>query len=266
MNTKLSFVRSILPLAALALLAPWASRADDATDAQKSQAFAKAVQQDNLAKEMSSIQAELASMHEEMKQLLPQDVGMIDKAFGQIDSLSANEMKSTLESLRDAARSGDLKGQLEKLADAYKGQTDAIHKMKDISGELAARGIRDDLTVKLTELLKREVVDMDEVNRLGQVSQTPGGLRDRFQQRYQVVFGDQSTVSDDVKGTITSINDSAANLPEDSRKFLTVATGIATQNRLADNASGAVVLTQNGPFAQAVSAQASVVDTLAMMV
>lgn len=268
MNTKPHVVptRILVAFVALVVSLPFIATADDAATQQQNAAYQKAIQQENLAKDMASIQAELASMHDEMKALLPADLEMIDRAFKQINSLSVNEMKATVESLRAAAKSGDVKSQLEQLANAYNNQTSAVIKIKDISGELSARGIRDDITDKLTDLLKRQAADMDEVARLGQMSQAPGGLRDSFQQRYQVVLGDQVSLSDDVKTTIQSINDAATNLPEDARKFMVAAAGIATQQRLAENAAGAVSLTQSGPFAQAVATQESVVDSIAMVI
>src|ERR1700677_125808 len=135
-------------LMALLASAPLVASADDNATAQQGLAYRQAVAQEALQKEMASVQAELSSMREEMKALLPQDVPMIDRAFKQIGSLSSNEMKATIDALRAASKSGDVKEQLEKLSEAYKNQTAAVTEIKNISGELSARKIRDDISVK----------------------------------------------------------------------------------------------------------------------
>ena len=52
--------------------------------------------QDALKKDMTTVQAELSSMREEMKEILPEDVALVDRAFKQIDSLSRNDMDTAI--------------------------------------------------------------------------------------------------------------------------------------------------------------------------
>ena len=266
MKLPIHFVRTHFFTIFALLAAAGMAYGDDAGSAQQNQAYQKAVQQENLQKDMVSIQQDLASMREEMKQLLPADVGLVDKAFKQIDSLSANEIRATIDSLRAAGRTGDVKGRLEQLASAYGNQTQAVVKIKGISGELSARGIREDVAEKLSELLKREVADMDEVGRLAQVGQNPDDLQGNYHQRYTVVLGDQVALTDDVKTTIQTITDAATNLPADVRGPLLAAAGIVKDHQLASNADQAVLLVHTGPFTPAVAAQGTVVDTLAMVI
>ena len=261
---SLGILGSLAPvLAALLAAAPLAS-ADDTATLQQSQAYRAAVAQEALQKDMASVQAELASMREEMKKLLPGDVATIDRAFRQIDSLSSNEMKSTIESLRAASRAGDLKTQLDKLSDAYKSQTAVISSIKQISSDLTARRISDDITMKLGDILKRQVADMDEVARIsraGQPAQRPDLAR-----RLDVVGGDQSGVTDDVKISIQTITDASTTLPAEVRKPMSGASAIIAQQKLAETADSAATLVRNGALDAAITAQASTANTVALVI
>ncbi|MEI8341283.1 MAG: hypothetical protein WCH43_07070, partial [Verrucomicrobiota bacterium] len=180
-------------------LAVHAAGAAEETSESQSEAYRASVAQDTLKTDVTAIKAELNSLREEMRQLMPQDVATVDRAFKQLDSLSRNEMAKAVESLRNASRTGDMKSQLSLLSGTVKDQGTIGTSLKRMAIDLNARQSIASVGPKLSEILERQVSAMNEVTRLAKIENLPAKLRDKAKRRLEVVVEDQNGITEDVK-------------------------------------------------------------------
>src|SRR5437764_513429 len=118
---------------------------------RQSGAYRASVAQDAMKKDAASIQAELATLREDMRQLMPENVGVVNRAFSQLDSLSKKEMEAAIGALREASKTGDVKPQIQKFADAFKDQQQIGESLKSLASDLNARQVHVATDQKLTE-------------------------------------------------------------------------------------------------------------------
>jgi hypothetical protein len=264
MKIRFSSVGKSLLFCLSALFTLYASGADEPNERQ-SEAYQASVKQDALKTDVAAIKGELADLREEMNQLMPQDVALVDKAFKQLDSLSRNEMEKAVEALRTASRTGDLKSQMSTLAGAAKDQGTIGTSLKHMAADLQARQSVASINSKLSAILRRQIAVRNEIARLSAIETLPHKLRDRARQRLEVASGDQTGVAEDIKLVMKQIDDLAQNLPEESRAPVVKAAGVAHDAKLDESADSAVKFTQEGPFDQALVSQDAVSKTLVEM-
>jgi len=238
-----------------------AALAQEPNEAQ-SEAYRTSVAQENLKQDTAAVQAQLALLREEMRQVLPGEIATIDKAIKNLESLSREQMGSAIKDLRAASQTGDLAEQVKNLAGALKNQTSISSNLKKMSVDLVARQSIERMNPKLLELLRRQITANNEVLRLAKKNPDPTKLETSFKRRYELVCGDQDTLIEDVKTTFTQIDDLARNLPEQSRPPMQKASETASGQKLIENAAGAAQLVHRGPLDQAAGTQKSVVKTL----
>ena len=248
------------------LLAVAYLRAEEPATERQSEAYRASVTQDAMKHDAAAIQADLASLREDMRQLMPENVATVDRAFAQLDSLSKKEMEDAIGSLREASKTGDVKAQVQKFADAFKNQQKIGASLKNLAGDLNARQALVATNQKLTQLLKREIAAAKEVARLAQLGANERVLPRPMRHRYDVVCGDQDEVTNDIKLAIQSFADQSTSSTGGKENAIIQVTAIATEQRLAETADTAAKLTRQGPFTEANAAQNSVAKTLSTMI
>ena len=255
-----------LPAAALAILA--AGRAlgqgSSATD-QQSEAYQASVSQDGLKRDAASVRAELVRVRDQMRQLLPDDVATVDHAIAQMDSLSKEQMDRVIATLRGASRPGALSGDAKALAEALNDQGTISASLKRLAISLDARQSAENMAAELSALLMRQVEAKDELSRLARKEQTPDRLRNRDEERYEVVNEDQKSVSEDIKLLLERFERVAQTLTGDSQQKFARAVQVAHDGKLDDLADGAAAQTAKGPFDQAVDTQGRTAALLVSM-
>jgi len=264
MKAKQLFISMIIP-AWIAVSAIAQAGEPAQTSESQSEAYRAGVAQEALKSDVAAIRAELDSLRDEMRQLMPQDAATVDRAFKQLDALSKNEMEKAVDSLKNASRTGDLKSQLTSLLDASKDQGAIGTRLKRMAVDLSAHQSVAAIGPKLNELLRRQVAAMNEVMRLAKIEKLPAKLRDQAKRRMDVVADDQNGIAEDIKLVIKEIDDLSQNLPDDSKKPLVKAVEAARNGKLADGADFTVKLTREGPLDAAGAAQKSVTLILVEM-
>ena len=248
------------------VLAVACARAEEPATERQSEAYRASVTQDTMKHDAAAIQADLASLREDMRQLMPENIATVNRAFAQLDSLSKKEMEAAISALREASKTGDVKAQVQKFADAFKNQQKIGASLKDLANDLNARQALVATDQKLTQLLKREIATAKEVARLGQLGTDERSLPRPVRHRYDVVCGDQDDVTNDIKLVLQSFGDQSNGSTVGKEKDMVQVMTIATEQRLTETADTAARLTRQGPFAEANAAQNTVAKTLSAMI
>lgn len=256
------------PLPVLALTALTAARAvaqQSGSPERQSAAYQASVTQDGLKRDAVSIRAELVRVRDQMRQLLPDDVGLVDRAIQQMDSLSRDEMERVVRSLRGASRPEGLTGQAKTLADALRDQGTISASLKRLAVTLDARQNMAGMSADLSALLVRQIATREELVRLSRREPTPDRLRGRDHERYDVVNEDQKSVSEDMKLLLQRIERVAATLTGDAQQQYARVVTVAREGKLPELADAMTAQVANGPFPDATATQERAVNLLVSM-
>jgi len=221
--------------------------------------------QSDVKRDAEAIQAELKALKEQMQQLMPDDVALVNEAIAKLQALSQEEMNGAIGALQDASRSKDAKVQVEKISGALQRQGVVSTSLKKLSVDLQARETIESLAKELTELVRREVSSSFELTRLGRIQQAPGDLRNRDGERYQVANEDQKGITADIKLLGRKTENLAKEFAADPHNGLVQAAAVSIAEKLPDQAESAAALSASGPLSQAVEAQTKVIRTLVAM-
>lgn len=252
-----------IPALAVAMALP-AAFAEDAAD-QQSEAYRASMAQGDVKNDAAAIQAELIELRDQMKQLMPGDVAAVDAAIQKIQSLSQDQMGQAVTALQEASRSKDAAQQVQKITGALKNQGAVSTALKQLSVDLQAKEDQASLAAELSELVRREVAICLEIGRLGNIHQTPGELRNRHQERFQVANEDQKGVTADLKLLSRKVDNMSKDFATDPQNAVVQAAALGIAQKLTDSADQAQKLTETGPFNDAVVAQTQVIKTLVAM-
>lgn len=236
-----------------------------AQESQQSEAYRASMAQSDVKRDAEAIQAELKALKEQMQQLMPDDVALVNEAIRKLEALSQEEMSGAIGALQDASRSKDAKTQVEKISGALQRQGVVTTGLKKLSVDLQARETIESISKELSELVRREVSSSFELNRLGRIQQAPNDLRNRDGERYQVANEDQKGITADIKLLGRKIENLAKEFAADPHNGLVQAAAVSIADKLQEQADTASALSASGPLSQAVEAQTKVIRTLVGM-
>lgn len=249
---------------ALALVTSGA-RAQESTGNQ-SEAYRASMAQGDVKRDAATIQAELVNLRDQMRQLMPDNVAAVDRAIQKMQSLSKEEMEGAIIALQEASRSKDAKNQVEKIAGALKNQGIVSTALKQLSVELQARETLASIATEVSNLVRREVSVLQEVGRLGNIQQMPAELHaPRHKERLEVAKEDQKGITADLKLLERKLEMLSKDFGSDPQNGVVQAAGIATAQKLTEDADQALALTTGGPFSGAAASQTKVIKTLIAM-
>lgn len=248
---------------AVAVMLP-AAVGQDGTE-QQSEAYRASMAQGDVRNDAAAIQAALADLREQMLQLMPDDVPMVDAAIKKMQSLSQEEMGNAMAALQEASRSKDGAQQADKLAGALKSQGVVSTALKQLSVELKAKEDIASLATELSELVRRQVSVMLEITRLGKIQQMPADLHNRHQERYQVANEDQKGITADLKLLSRKVDNMSKDFAADPKNPLVQAAAVGIARKLSEAADQAQAGMVSGPFNNVIPVQTQVIETLVAM-
>lgn len=232
---------------------------------RQSEAYRASVAQETLKDNTAAVQAQLAEVAEAMRQLLPNEVGTVDRALKAMNNLSHDEMATTIQALRDASRSPDHAAQLTKLASALKDQAKISSTLRQLAIDLNARQSIEGISAELSALVRRQVKAQAEISRLGQVQPAPDHLRNEHRRRYEAANDDQKGITQDVVSFTSRLDDLARSLPDEAKARLGRAAVVARDRKLIETEQNAAKLTNDGPLPNAADLQNQCATTLVQM-
>ncbi|MGH8046226.1 MAG: hypothetical protein ACREKL_03185 [Chthoniobacterales bacterium] len=266
MSAKLKWIpasAAIATAAAAVLAATPIAFADDVD--QQSEAYQASMTQSDVKRDAAAIQAQLIELRDQMRQLMPDNVALVDQAIGKMQNLSKDQMDTAISALQDASRSKDAKEQLTKMATAFKEQATVSTALRKLSVDLQARETMASLVSEISSLIRREVGASQEIRRLGAIQQMPKDLHGNHEERWQISNEDQKGVTADLKLLTRKIDTLAADMKDEPENGIAQAGTVAVTEKLAETGDQAESATTNGPFNDAVTAQAQVIKTLVAM-
>lgn len=221
--------------------------------------------QGDVKRDAEAIRAELEKLRDQMRQLMPDDVQLVDDAIKKLEVLSTDQMGGVMTALQEAGTSRDPRSQMAKISEAIKTQRIVSTDLRKLSVDLQARETIESIAEELSTLVRREVSASFEVNRLGRIQQAPVDLRNQDGERYQVANEDQKGVSADIGLLNRKIENLAKEFEADPHNGLVQAAAVSIAENLTAQANRAAVLCGSGPLDQAVQAQTQVIRTLVAM-
>ena len=258
-------MKRLLPFSAAVLFAAGPAVAQQASTERQSEAYQASVTQDGLRRDAASVRAELVSVREQMRTLLPEDVATVDRAIQQLDSLSKDDMEKVIQSLRGASKPAGLTGEAKALADALREQGTISTSLKKLAVSLDARQSMEGIAGELSALLLRQVAARNELARFGRKDPTPDRLHNHDHERWEVVNEDQRRISDDLKLVQPKIERLASALTGPAQERFAKAAGLARDGKLTALGDQAATGTAQGPFDQALNAQGGIASLLVAM-
>lgn len=253
---------------ALATLAVF-SAAADASDLEKiqSDAYRSSVAQDTLRQDAAAAQAELAALRDEIREFMPNDLTLVERAFNKLESLSHNEMIKAVAALRSASKAADTRAQLESLAGAQREQAAITTSLLRVSVDLNARQTLTKLCARVEELMRGQSGSLNETTRLAAITPDIATLlKGRDKSRYEAALGNQQGVSTNLKSLAEALDTLAKNLPDGpTREPISKVIGIAEETQLATASANALDTVRQGPLDKAVPVQRGIVSTLVAM-
>ncbi len=231
-----------------------AAGADDVSET----AYRTSLAQEGLRKSAKDANLTLASLRAEMREYLPVQEAMLDAVFTRLELLSQDEMQKAVESLRSASKAGDLAGRIRTLSSAQKEQTNIEQRLRELSFQLNAARMIQELPAQLREIAKKQSVAQAEVERL---SKRPAAADDPAQQaKQQAAASDQEKLSGDVQRISKTLASIADSLPADSK--LRRAAESALQDGMDASSKQALEALLQGDLPAAASAQKKVLDSM----
>lgn len=237
----------------------------EAQDSPQSAAYRASMMQSDVRRDAAAIQAELEDLRRQMLILMPDDVKTVEMAIQKIQELSRGEMEQAIVALKEVGQNTKPGDQTGKIAAALKSQGIVSSGLKQLSVDLRARETMDDINAELKELIRREVSVLLEIEKLGEIHQTPNDLRDRHQERFQASNEEQKGVTADLKRLVLKLESIANDFDSSPDNPVREAASVALSRNLTESADQAGTLTESGPFAQALTAQTDIIRTLVAM-
>lgn len=236
-----------------------------AQETQQSEAYRASMAQSDVKRDTAAIEAGLIEIRDQMRQLMPEDVGTVDAAIRRIRELSREEMDAAVAALQEASRSTDAKLQTEKIAGALRNQSTVSTALKQLSVNLQAKESMASLAKELTNLVRRQVSTYLEIARLGRIHQVPEDLRNQHQERYQVANEDQKVISADLNLLLRKMDQIGKDFEGHPENALVQAAAVAVAGNLGNSADQATQLTTTGPFREVAPVQEQILRTLVKM-
>ena len=231
----------------------------------QSDAYRASMMQGDVKRDSAAIQARMIELRDQMRQLMPDDVAIVDRAIQTMQSLSQGEMDGAASALQEASRSKDAGEQVEKIVGALKKQGVVSASLKKLSIDLRARETLAGLASEITSLIRRQVSVFLEIGRLGKIQQKPANFHDRHLERFQVAKEDQKGLSTDLDLLNRKMETLAKDFAANPDNGLTKAAAIPASQNLPGNAAIAERLIASGPLNDANATQAQIIRTLITM-
>jgi hypothetical protein len=235
----------------------------------QNEAYRTSVSQETLRRDALTAKEELAAIREEMKEFLPDDLALIDRAFNKLQDLSKGELQAVVNSLRTASKTSDIRLQLETLVGAQKTQTQVINSLNRLSTDLNARQSASQITSQFQRLLLAQSSISTNTNRLMVATPEvlPSKLKGDTLKRHQAILGEQQSLTPEIVVALENLKQLNNSITEGpARDSVQKALKIATEGNLQTSSEKLASSFSDNPLPSSHATQVTLVKALSEIV
>ncbi len=240
-------------------------------DGRQSEIYRNSVQQAALAKDVSTLRSELATLRQQMGELLPEDAATLDGVAARLGTLAETDLEAATNELRGAGTATDSSEQTAKITEAIQSQAAVSSTLDQLAIELNARQSIAEMDDKLSDILLRQASVWNETERLARTAAGPADIRENksirheWSDRFPAIRTEQEILGDQIATALKAYRALGNQLPEPSGPAITASAPPAMDAAIAAQTSQAAKLAGSGPFQQALPVQSDIVASISQL-